>query len=85
MQFSDSIESNLEALREMLGGVAPAHRNRAKRAAVMIENVFTQLQKDYPRDAAVALGAAFAIYTLAERMVEQSKEAPADSRQIQLL
>lgn len=86
MQFTDSIDNNLEILKELLGGIGPAHRERAKRAAVKLENVFTALQRDNPKDPAVALGAAFAIYTLAQRLVNAGQDgAPAESSLIQLL
>lgn len=83
--FTDSIDENVELLREMLGGLPPEHRRMAKKAAVTIENVFTQLQKDHPKNAAVALGAAFAVFLLAQRLVEAPKQGDSDKRLIQLL
>lgn len=83
--FSDSIEENLETLRELFGGIPPAARNRAKKAAVALENTFTRLQKEYPKDATVALGAAFAIFMLAQRLVDAPKQGDSDKRLIQLL
>jgi hypothetical protein len=74
MQFTDSVSENVEILRELLGGLMPEHRRRAKKAAVALENVFNDLKKDYPRDPAVALGAAFAIFIMAQRMVEAPKQ-----------
>jgi len=74
MEFTDSIDENVEILREMLGGIMPEHRRRAKKAAVALENVFNGLKKDYPKDPAVALGAAFAIFIMAQRMVEAPKQ-----------
>jgi len=56
------------------------------RAAVALENTFTRLQKEYPRDAAVALGAAFAVFKLAERIVQAPKQGDSEQRGlIQLL
>lgn len=83
--FSDSIDENVEILRELLGGISPQHRNRAKKAAVSLENAFTRLQKDYPKDSTVALGAAYAIFMLAQRLVEAPKQGDSDKRLIQLL
>ena len=83
--FNDSIEENLETLRELLGGIPAPARNRAKKAAVTLENAFTRLQKDYPKDSTVALGAAFAIFTLAQRLVDAPKQGDSDKRLIQLL
>jgi hypothetical protein len=83
--FNDSIEENLETLRELLGGIPPDSRRRAKKAAVSLENTFTRLQKDNPKDAVIALGAAFAIFMLAQRLVEAPKQGDSDKRLIQLL
>jgi hypothetical protein len=73
--FSQDIEENCETLRELLRGLPPSQRNKAARAAGKIEKAFTNLQKDHPKDAAVALGAAFAIYMIGARIVEQAKES----------
>ena len=73
--FSQNIQENCEILKELIGGIPPSQRNKAKRAAAKIEKAFTDLQKDYPKDAAVALGAAFAIYMIGARIVEQAKES----------
>ena len=73
--FSDSVDGNCEILKELIGGIPPSQRNKAKRAAMKIEKAFTDLQRDYPKDAAVSLGAAFAIYMIGARIVEQAKES----------
>lgn len=83
--FTDSIDENVELLHEMLGGLPPEHRRMAKKAAVTIENVFTQLQKDHPKNAAVALGAAFAVFLLAQRLGEAPEQGGSDKQLIQLL
>lgn len=68
MQFTDSLSENLEVCAELLRGVPPDARNRAKKAAASVERVFTALQKDHPRDPAVALGFAFAIFKYCEKI-----------------
>jgi hypothetical protein len=83
--FTDSIDENVETLRVLLAGLPPQHRRMAKKAAVTIENVFTGLQKDYPKNAAVALGAAFAVFLLAERLCEAPEQGGSDKKLIQLL
>jgi hypothetical protein len=83
--FTDSIDENIEILRELLGGIPPEARRRAKRAAVEIENVFSGLQKNHPKDPAVALGAAFAVFLLAQRLVEAKEQGGSDKGLIQLL
>jgi len=82
--FSDSIDQNCETLKELLRGLPPSTRGRARMAAAAIERVFTGLQKDHPRDGAVALGAAFAIYMIGARIVEQAKDGKSEHL-IQLL
>lgn len=77
--FSDNIEENCETLKELLRALPPSSRGRAKYAAAQIEKVFTGLQKDHPKDGAIALGAAFAIYMIGARIVEQAKEGKHDS------
>jgi hypothetical protein len=83
--FTDSLSENIETLRELLAGIHPEGRRRAQKAAVSIENNFTALQRDYPKDPAVALGAAFAVFLLAERLVEAKEQGGSDKGLIQLL
>jgi hypothetical protein len=86
MEFTDSIDENVEILRELLGGIPPEARDRAKKAAIALENQFTRLQRDYPKDTAIALGAAFAVFMLAQRIVEAPKQGDGKDRGlIQLL
>jgi hypothetical protein len=86
IEFNDSIENNVEILAELLRGIPPADRRRAVRAASALENTFTRLQKDYPKDHVVALGAAFAVFKLAERIVQAPKQGDNPDRGlIQLL
>lgn len=82
--FTDSIEQNVELLKELIGGIPPGRRRQAKAAAVAIENVFTALQRDNPKNPAVALGAAFAVFLLAQRLCEKG-EGDSDKGLIQLL
>ena len=83
--FTNQIDENVELLKTLLGGLPPESRRRAKKAAVTIENVFTGLQKDHPKDAAVALGAAFAVFLLAERLCEAPEQGDSDKGLIKLL
>jgi len=81
--FGDGIQANLDLITELMTGVPPSVRGRVKRAAVTIENAITGLQRDNPRDPATALGIAFAVYTIAQRLVEKGAET--DKSLIQLL
>lgn len=82
--FSNDIEQNCETLKELLGALPPSARGRAKKAAAAIEKVFIGLQRNNPKDGATALGAAFAIYMIGARIVEQAKEGKHENL-IQLL
>jgi hypothetical protein len=72
--FSNNIDENCETIKELLRGLPPSARGRAKKAAATIEKVFVGLQRNNPKDGATALGAAFAIYMIGARIVEQAKE-----------
>ena len=83
--FSDSIQENIETIRELLAGIPPAERRKAKAAAVQLENTFTRLAKDNPKNPAVGLGAAFCVMMLAQRIVEAPQQGDSDKGLIQLL
>ncbi len=83
--FTDSVDENVDTIRELIAGLPPGARNRAKRAAIAIENTFARLQKDHPKDSAVALGAAFAVFLLCQRLVEAPQQGGSDKGLIQLL
>lgn len=72
--FTNNIEENCDILKELIRALPPSHRHRARAASAAIEKVFVGLQKDNPKDGAVTLGAAFAIYMIGAKIVEQSKE-----------
>ena len=83
--FNDSIENNLEVIKELLQGVPPSERDRAKRAAVAVEKVITALIKDNQGHPTVGLGMAFAVFTIAQRLTASPQEGDSDKRLIQLL
>jgi hypothetical protein len=82
--LSDSVNENVATLTELLRGIPPEARNRARVAATSIEKVVNDLRKDYPRDPAVALGTAWALAMMLDRMV-QSDTDKGDENLIQLL
>ena len=73
VSFSDSIENNLELLRELLRGLPPDTRNAARYAASKVEKSITDLMKDYRGNRGAALGTAFAVYMFAQTFVEKSQ------------
>lgn len=82
--LNDSINENIEMMRELLAGMPAVARERAKRAAVQMEKTIVSIQKDSPKDPAVAIGVAFAVHIVAQRLVEKAADKEADSV-IQLL
>ena len=76
--FTDSIDANLEVIRELLGSIPPSERDRAKRAAVMIERQVTALIKDNQGHPAAGLGMSFAIFMIAQRLVQSPQSGDSD-------
>lgn len=86
MKFTDSIDENCEVLSELLGGIPQPARVRAKAACVRIERAFNSLQQENPKDPATALGAAFAVLMLAQRITKMEKGEQTEGQNlIQLL
>lgn len=86
VKFGDSIDNNLELLRELLRGLPPATRNQARLAAATVEKVITDMMKDQQGSTGAALGTAFAIYMFAQRFVESSEGGDSEgTRLIQTL
>lgn len=83
--FNDSLENNLETIKELIQGVPPSERDRAKRAAVAVEKVVTALIRDNQGNPAVGLGMAFAVFTIAQRLAAAPQEGDSDKRLIHLL
>ena len=71
---NDNVSETLEQVGELIRALAPEAKERAKYAAVQFENLFQKLRVAHPRDPAVALGAAWAIFTLADRLVKIDNE-----------
>jgi hypothetical protein len=68
--LNNDIDTTLEQVSELIRALPPDARERAKYAAVQFEKIFQKLRVDHPSDPAIALGAAFAIFTLADRLVK---------------
>ncbi|MFI4971317.1 MAG: hypothetical protein ACHP7H_01445 [Hyphomicrobiales bacterium] len=67
--LNDNISETLSGVQELVRDLPPEAKGRAKFAAVALEHTFQALRSAHPRDPAVALGAAFAIFTIADRLV----------------
>lgn len=82
--FTDSLSFNLDLVKELLGDIPPSSKGRALKAARKVEALIIAMQREYPNDKAVALGAAFAIFILAQRIIESPKSGDANQDLIQL-
>lgn len=83
--FTDSIEGNIETIRELLQGIPPSEQQNCRKAAMMVEKTIVALQRDNPKSAAVALGTAYALFILSQRIVNAPKQADKDKGMIELL
>jgi hypothetical protein len=68
--LNKDIDTTLEQVGELIRALAPEAKERAKYAATVFEQTFQTLRTAHPRDPAIALGAAWAIFTLADRLVK---------------
>ena len=68
--LNNDIDVTLEQVGELIRALAPEAKERAKYAAMAFEGLFQTLRVKHPRDPAIALGAAWAIFTLADRLVK---------------
>jgi hypothetical protein len=84
--LTDSVSETFENLREMVAGMPRETKGRARAAAMHIETAWQELRRDHARDPAVALGAAFAIFVIAQRVIDMDSQSDsADKSLIQLL
>jgi hypothetical protein len=86
--FTDSIENNIETIKELFQAIPPSERGVARRSAALVEKTVMGIMKAYPNQPAAGLGMAFAIYTIAQRLVQAPKEGDSEktgSGLIQLL
>ena len=84
INFNDSINDNLDLIKQLLGNLTPGQKQRAKRVAVKIEEVVSKIQKDHEGDPAGGLGLVFAVMYIAQNMV-QNNSVGEDGPRIQLL
>ena len=75
LQFTDSIDDTFNTLREIIGGLPRPALMRAQKAAQMIEHVVEQIKRDNKTDPAAGLGMAFAVFMIAQHMVQDNREA----------
>lgn len=83
-KFGDSIDSNLDLIKELLGNCTNGQKERAKRVAMRIERTLIAIQKDSAGDPAAGIGLAFAVMLTAQNLVKEDSVVE-DGPRIQLL
>lgn len=83
--FTDSINENVSFVEDLISGLPRPAKVRCGKIAQQFEDLFNQIRQDNPRDPAAALGAAFAVFKISERIVENDTSESADGNMIQLL
>lgn len=68
-EFTDSVAANMSLIEELILGMPGSARGRCRHAGEALMEVWDKLKKDAPKDPAVALGAAFAVFYLADKLV----------------
>lgn len=79
--FQDSCHDSLELCQELLRSMPPTAQKRAKKAAEQLIGVWDRLKVEAPKDPAVAVGAAFAVFYMAEHIIN-SREGPINDNMI---
>ena len=82
--FTDSIEGNIEILRELIGGLPPSERPNARKAAAMIEKAVIAVRKDCNSNVAAGIGMIFAMLNITQQLLQSDQEGEKSSL-IQLL
>lgn len=84
MQFSDSIEENMELVQQLIGNLTAGQKERAKRNAERIVGVIDAIRKDNAKDGAAGIGVAFAVFYVAQNLTKGGTVRE-DGPRIQLL
>jgi hypothetical protein len=84
-QFTDSLSENKELIAMLVQGLTREGQIRAKRTAMRFEKLWQAVIRENPKDPALTLGAAFAVYELAERLTRAQREQPKAEGLIQVV
>lgn len=74
MELTDSVTQSAQALREAIQNATPAQKDTARRAAAVVESAWNYIREKAPKDSAAAAGAAFAVFCIAEQIIERSHQ-----------
>lgn len=72
--FSDSIEGNIDVLRELIEALPPSQRPIAKRAAALVEKTVMAIRKDTQGNVAAGIGMTYAMCVIVKRLLESDDE-----------
>lgn len=84
-KFTDSLSENKELIAMLVRGLTRDGQIRAKRTAVRFEKLWQAVIREAPKDPALTLGAAFAVYELADRLTRAQRTAPQEEGLIQVV
>jgi hypothetical protein len=82
--FGDSINGNLELLKDALSQFPRPMKRRARAACIAIENTITRLQASSP-GGATAMGVLLAALIVSERLIQGQRGSRGESSLIQLV
>lgn len=83
--FTDSIDGNLETIKELLQNAPERHKGEARAAFRKMEKAVMDITKDAQGSPAIGLGLAFAVFVVAQRLVQSPQQGDGERRLIQLL
>lgn len=75
--FTDNVSENVSALEDLFSGLPRPAKARAMNVAKQFETLFNTIRQDNPKDPAAAVGAAIAIFKMAEGLITKDNEEKA--------
>lgn len=72
-QFTDSLHDSFELVQQLVRGMPGTAQKRAKTAAERMLDTWEKMKQEAPKDPAVAVGAAFAVFFIANEIVDAPK------------
>lgn len=77
-KFIDSCHDDFQLCQELIRGMPGTAQQRAKKAAAQLIEVWDKLKTEAPNDPAVAVGAAFAVFFMADHIINSTESAVSD-------
>ena len=73
LELNDSVQHNKETIATIISEMPPQWRAQAKKAAIVIEEAVSRIRADNSATPAPALGMAYAIFVIAEQLVNNER------------